>query len=389
MVNDSIVEAVAAPIQPQKETPKSDKVPSGEKEGPASYTDEIKKRKEKAAKEEKERKEREAKAKLEKERLEEEERNREIQMAEEKLLRLQETKGTKTVASSALPPKQSSIATKSVQPEEDEEEVVEEGKDKKQSNKLVGPTKAAVTGRRAPSTKNPIRARAELAQKAEEQAKTRTQVAPSTSAARSVQMGGYGLLYAVGADAYLFKKSATRSSNQAVSDMRLIQIKGRRHCFVRRVELSCGSLNNGDVFLLDTGKNNGNIIYQWNGPDANRIEKGKGMDVAKSIKDKERSGVPKVVVLEAGADDSNFWECLGGKGSIASTEDSGADDLQAEKSLWDKVKLYQVCQPQENQFELVEMASGKLLKEMLQETECYIVDSVPTCTLPHSPHTGH
>jgi hypothetical protein len=84
-------------------------------------------------------------------------------------------------------------------------------------------------------------------------------------------------------------------------------------------------------------------------------------DVAKGIKDKERSGVPRVIVLETGVDDSKFWQHLGGKINIASAEEGG-DDVQAEKALWERVKLYQVCQ--ENQsFELVEIGMLSELNE--------------------------
>lgn len=36
-------------------------------------------------------------------------------------------------------------------------------------------------------------------------------------------------------------------------------------------------------------------LFQWNGSEANRIEKGKAMDIAKSIKDKERVGARVVI----------------------------------------------------------------------------------------------
>jgi len=68
---------------------------------------------------------------------------------------------------------------------------------------------------------------------------------------------------------------------------RLIHIKGRKRIFVRQVELSRDSLNEGDVFILDNGKD---VLYQWNGRKANRIEKGKALDMLKNIKGKEKGG---------------------------------------------------------------------------------------------------
>ncbi len=51
------------------------------------------------------------------------------------------------------------------------------------------------------------------------------------------------------------------------------------------------------------------------------------MDVAKSIKDKERSGTSRVIVLEEGkGEDDAFWGYFGGHGKIQ-TADEGGDDL--------------------------------------------------------------
>jgi len=145
------------------------------------------------------------------------------------------------------------------------------------------------------------------------------------------------------------------------------------------VELSWKSLNKGDVFLLDTAKKG--VIYQWNGADANRIVKGKGMDVAKSIKDKERSGNSRVVILEDGKTDAedDFWQLLGGKHPIPASD---LDDVTAEKAVWSRVKLYQAQESSDPSaaemfgLELVEIGSARLFKAMLVETECYILDTV-------------
>lgn len=187
----------------------------------------------------------------------------------------------------------------------------------------------------------------------------------------------------------LFKKSEKNQKKTPSSEddhaPRLIQIKGRKRIFVRRVELSISSLNEGDVFLLDTGKK-GSVIYQWNGPQSNRIEKGKAMDVAKSIKDKERAGLHKVVVLESGVDDEEFWTLLTGSHSKSkgkykiSSAEEGGDDSLAEKALWERVKLFKVCLEDTSgplaHPELIEIGCNRLYKEELLSNECYILDSV-------------
>ena len=49
-------------------------------------------------------------------------------------------------------------------------------------------------------------------------------------------------------------------------------------------------MNSGDVFLLDVGL----TIYVWNGSQAGRLERVKGMDIARRIRDEERGGKAKI-----------------------------------------------------------------------------------------------
>ena len=77
-------------------------------------------------------------------------------------------------------------------------------------------------------------------------------------------LGGYGILYSVKADEFLFSKrrekvdsaaKALENSNLIPKDLpRLYLIKGRKHPFARQVELSWQSLNSNDCYVLDTGK---------------------------------------------------------------------------------------------------------------------------------------
>lgn len=76
------------------------------------------------------------------------------------------------------------------------------------------------------------------------------------------------------------------------------------------VPLACASLNEGDTFLLDTGKE----IYTWYGSECSPFEKSKAAALAHNIAN-GRHGVTNVTV---DVDDENdaFWELLGGKGEI-------------------------------------------------------------------------
>lgn len=176
-------------------------------------------------------------------------------------------------------------------------------------------------------------------------------------------------------------KNSSNDKQEIFDGPRLIQVKGRRNIFSRQVELSSESLNNGDCFLLDTGKSGG-IIYQWNGNNSNRIVKGKAMDVAKNIKDKDRQGMSKVVVLDEGkiVDEVNthyerFWKYFPTRQDLPSGEPESTI-TQTEKTYWSHVKLFKVIYEANQQLELEEVASGRIRKETLDDKFCFILDSI-------------
>ncbi|CAK5122172.1 unnamed protein product [Meloidogyne enterolobii] len=74
---------------------------------------------------------------------------------------------------------------------------------------------------------------------------------------------------------------------------KLFQCKGKRNVRCTQVKCVKESLNRGDVFILDLGLD----IYVWMPPQSGRLERLKGMQQAKSIKDKERAGRPKIHIL--------------------------------------------------------------------------------------------
>ncbi|KAK5584851.1 hypothetical protein RB653_006469 [Dictyostelium firmibasis] len=263
------------------------------------------------------------------------------------------------------------------------------------------PEKAEGVKRQAAS-RNPIRARQERAAQEEADAKKRLEEAAKANASSSstttvtnakpnVQsaLGGFGLLYSVGApDETMFKTRAERiqsamdsnnssnpfSLNQQPKDQpKLLHIKGRRSPFVRQVELCYQSLNKGDVFILDCGKDK-NLLYQWNGSESNRIEKGKGMDIGKSIKDKERVGC-RVIIIDEGKEPEEFWKILGGKGEIASACSAG-DDRDAELNIRKYITLYRVQAINGDKELDLTPIEGRLSKSLLEPEECYILDCV-------------
>jgi hypothetical protein len=81
-------------------------------------------------------------------------------------------------------------------------------------------------------------------------------------------------------------ESGFRKVERDVFPDRLLHVKGKRTVRVHEVPLSTSSLNSGDVFILD----NGFKIYIFNGANANKGEKAKGLEVALNINSDERGG---------------------------------------------------------------------------------------------------
>ena len=72
-------------------------------------------------------------------------------------------------------------------------------------------------------------------------------------------------------------------------------------------------MNRGDVFLLDMGL----TIYVWNGSQAGRLERVKGMDIARRIRDEERGGKAEIEVMgESNEFSSRMNICYDGKLAI-------------------------------------------------------------------------
>eukprot|EP01103_Thecamoeba_quadrilineata_P020850 TRINITY_DN918_c0_g1_i4.p1 TRINITY_DN918_c0_g1~~TRINITY_DN918_c0_g1_i4.p1 ORF type:complete len:1156 (-),score=372.66 TRINITY_DN918_c0_g1_i4:17-3484(-) len=274
---------------------------------------------------------------------------------------------------------------------------------------LKGPSRvAAPAGRRRATNQNPIRARAAIEQ-ATEQAKSLALESASphekvrSSSKRAASAGAFGLLWAVGATAESFNKRRDDRGNVNVTAApagkgpRLYQVKGKRSPFVREVQLSWKCLNSGDVFVLDHPSTA--VVYQWNGSESNRIERGKALDFVKKVKDKEHAGRSKMVVLEEKEknEPSDFWTALGGKPNAPiPSAVLGGDDSSAEKQLKNFTKLYLVNVPLSlasikkesdvplDQILLDPIEDWPLLKECLEGTDSYVLD----CLTEVYPWTG-
>lgn len=125
--------------------------------------------------------------------------------------------------------------------------------------------------------------------------------------------------------------SAFKHVDPADYKPKLYQLKGKRNVRVQQVPLSTNSMNDGDVFILDTAFK----VYQWNGSQANKYEKLKGLEVVNKVNSDEHGSKNEIIVLEAGKndDDAEFWKFLGGKKAVASADAGGSDDAKDSRVL--------------------------------------------------------
>lgn len=98
-----------------------------------------------------------------------------------------------------------------------------------------------------------------------------------------------GIRYLPGGVASGFKQVQTN----AAGEKRLFQVKGKKNIRVRQVNLSVSSMNNGDCFILDAGRE----IYVYVGLKAKRIEKIKAISAANQIRDQDHAGRSRVNIV--------------------------------------------------------------------------------------------
>jgi hypothetical protein len=155
----------------------------------------------------------------------------------------------------------------------------------------------------------------------------------------------------------------------------LYMIKGKKFARVKRVAVSYESLNSGDVFILD----NDETIYTWTGKKANRMEKGRSLDLGKRLRDERMNRCKAEIVLEEeGKESDAFWEVIGGKGEIASPESAGPDEAFEMASVNEET-LYRVgLDPSPGADKVVsidKVERADILHRALLEHECsYVLD---------------
>ncbi|XP_056321845.1 villin-1 [Danio aesculapii] len=192
-----------------------------------------------------------------------------------------------------------------------------------------------------------------------------------TQGHESATFQGYfkqGLIYKKGGVASGMKQVETNTYNIR----RLLHVKGNKHVVAGEVEMSWNSFNKGDVFLLDLGS----LIIQWNGPKSNRMERLRGMNLAKDIRDRERGGRAQVAVVEGDDEQSSEEAMKLMKQSLGErTKDikEAIPDEIVDEKLKSAIKLYHISDAQ-GSLVVQEVAVKPLTQDLLKTEDCYLLD---------------
>lgn len=98
-----------------------------------------------------------------------------------------------------------------------------------------------------------------------------------------------GIRYVAGGVASGFTHVTTNDAGQK----RLFQVKGKRNVRVREVPLTFSSMNKGDCFILEDGRD----IFVYVGPSSKRVEKLKAISAANQIRDQDHNGRASVHII--------------------------------------------------------------------------------------------
>lgn len=162
--------------------------------------------------------------------------------------------------------------------------------------------------------------------------------------------------------------SGFKKVEKDVYETRLLQLKGKRTVRMTQVPLKADSLNDGDVFILDAGLK----IYQWNGKEASKQEKAKGLDVATQLRN-QRGARPEFFLVNDGAGVDDFWKHLGGKPASIKSAAQGGDDAAHDKNA--TCTLYKVSDAG-GSLQVTKVGETPLDKAMLDSNDCFILDAV-------------
>ncbi|KAG5671066.1 hypothetical protein PVAND_001281 [Polypedilum vanderplanki] len=179
-----------------------------------------------------------------------------------------------------------------------------------------------------------------------------------------------GIKYLPGGVASGFRKTEIN----AIGEKRLFQVKGKKNVRVRQVDLTIGSMNKGDCFVLDAG----NKVYIYVGPKAKRVEKMKATSFANQVRDEDHHGRSSVEIVDEFSNDvdkAHFFEVLG-SGSIEQVPDeSVAEDDEAFERKEEAATTLSKVSDASGSLKVEQINQKPLKQEMLNTNDCFILDT--------------
>ncbi|XP_072105903.1 advillin isoform X2 [Mobula birostris] len=175
----------------------------------------------------------------------------------------------------------------------------------------------------------------------------------------------------------IYKKGGVNSGMKHVETntydvQRLLHVKGKRNVTATEVKMSWESYSLGDVLLLDVGK----VIIQWNGPESNRMERLKGMQLAKDIRDRERGGRAGIGIIEGNEEIKSpklMKVLIKFLGKRTKAINPSPPDEMADQQQKAKLALYHVSDAC-GQMKVTEVATWPLVQDVLDHNDCFILD---------------
>lgn len=149
----------------------------------------------------------------------------------------------------------------------------------------------------------------------------------------------------------------------------LYEIKGRRTVRMEQKPCHHSSLNEGDVFILDTKE----ALFMWEGKDANRYEKVRGGEVLAKMCAQRGHHQKMVRLSESPAELPIFWAGIGGEGPVASAEEGG-DDAQFEQKAAESLRIFRLGEDGRTYTELTDVEKP-FPKTVLDSGGIFLLDS--------------
>ncbi|KAK9889979.1 hypothetical protein WA026_008790 [Henosepilachna vigintioctopunctata] len=158
-------------------------------------------------------------------------------------------------------------------------------------------------------------------------------------------------------------------------ETRLFHVKGSRNVRVKQVDAKITSMNEGDCFILDVGKN----IYVYVGKKSKRIERLKAITAANQIRDQDHAGKAHVHIIDEYSTESEadaFFKNLGsGSKSEVPPESEGEDDKQFETNQQHVATLYRVSDSS-GDMKVNPVGEKPFSQSALDTNDCFILDTV-------------